>query len=318
MEGFARGLVVAVGSHSQWGKIKSTLDANDEDVKTPLQEKLEELAENIGKLGIIAAALTFTALILRWTIGDYGVDKIPWEWEHLIKLVHFFIIAVTIIVVAVPEGLPLAVTLALAYSMFKMMKDQNLVRHLAACETMGGATCICSDKTGTLTQNRMTVTKLWMAGSLYEEIPTSKTGLSDKVLQYLNEGIAINSSAYIEKRDDGGAPVFVGAKTECALLVLSDKLGSSYEDIRKETQVIRAYPFSSKKKRMSTLVKSEDGFRLYTKGASEVVLELCDEALDSQGGSIDLDDEEKAKLACDRGLGRPRSENPLVDRRYLQ
>eukprot|EP01119_Soliformovum_irregulare_P015116 TRINITY_DN420_c0_g1_i1.p1 TRINITY_DN420_c0_g1~~TRINITY_DN420_c0_g1_i1.p1 ORF type:complete len:706 (-),score=251.71 TRINITY_DN420_c0_g1_i1:81-2198(-) len=175
------------------------------------------------------------------------------------------------------------------------MKDQNLVRHLAACETMGGATCICSDKTGTLTQNRMTVTKLWMAGSLYEEIPTSKSGLADRVLNYLNEGIAVNSSAYIEKREEG-LPVFVGAKTECALLVLSDKLGSSYEDIRKDAQIVRAYPFSSKKKRMSTLIKSDSGYRLYTKGASEVVLDLCTEVLDADGDAVRLDDEEKAKL----------------------
>ena len=151
-EGSGAILVTAVGENSEWGKTLALIVGEVGD--TPLQEKLTMLAGNIGKVGFFVAVLCFLALQISWMVKYNG-----WSVPAMIDILHFFLFAVTIVVVAVPEGLPLAVTIALAYSMRKMMRDNNFVRVLAACETMGGATAICSDKTGTLTENRMTVTE---------------------------------------------------------------------------------------------------------------------------------------------------------------
>jgi P-type Ca2+ transporter type 2C len=160
-------LVLAVGERSEWGKTLALVVGEAGD--TPLQEKLEDLAGAIGKVGLGVAILCFVALMLTWLVKNRGQYK-----AHGIDILHYFLFAVTIVVVAVPEGLPLAVTIALAYSMRRMMVDNNFVRVLAACETMGGATAICSDKTGTLTENRMTVTEGWFAGKKYNDVPHAK------------------------------------------------------------------------------------------------------------------------------------------------
>ena len=156
-------VVLAVGEHSQYGILKKTL-VQEEDT-TPLQVKLSVLAGQIGDVGFYAAILTFVAMLGHiiygaYASGDFMGHLLTLDTLHL--LVDAFIVAVSIIVVAVPEGLPLAVTIALAYSVGKMLKDNNLVRYLQACETMGGADNICSDKTGTLTMNKMTVTKFFL------------------------------------------------------------------------------------------------------------------------------------------------------------
>eukprot|EP01118_Nematostelium_gracile_P018615 TRINITY_DN832_c0_g1_i2.p1 TRINITY_DN832_c0_g1~~TRINITY_DN832_c0_g1_i2.p1 ORF type:complete len:1035 (-),score=320.40 TRINITY_DN832_c0_g1_i2:105-3209(-) len=284
--GIGKGIVIAVGPNSQWGKIKATLEKGE--VETPLQVKLGDMAENIGKLGVVAATLTLIALILKWTIQDYGVDHVTWEWNHLKKLVDFIIIAITIIVVAVPEGLPLAVTLALAYSMVKMMRDRNLVRHLAACETMGGATQICSDKTGTLTENKMTAIKLRIAKTELDDFVNNHdvSKISAEVIKSFNEGIAVNSESNIVM--EGNQEKFSGLATECALLVMSRTLGTNYQTVRDNAVKVKSWPFSSKKKRMSTIVRHDDTLRLYCKGASEVVLELCDTYIDEKGNKQDI------------------------------
>jgi len=164
-EGSGRVLVVAVGENSEWGRTMSLVVG--ESGETPLQEKLGVLATAIGKVGFVIAVICFVVLMIRWIVENHGF---PWN-EFATGPLQFFIFAVTIIVVAVPEGLPLAVTISLAYSMGKMMKDNNFVRVLAACETMGGATAICSDKTGTLTENRMTVVEGWFAGVKHAMVP---------------------------------------------------------------------------------------------------------------------------------------------------
>ncbi len=154
--------------------------------------------------------------------------SIPGKWrpESLMQILKAFIIAVTIVVVAVPEGLPLAVTISLAYSVSQMAEDQNLVRHLSACETMGGATNICSDKTGTLTENRMTVVELWVAGIGFSIRELDQNQQSAPVQQALIEGITLNNDDG-ELDKSGGQVVFLGNTTECALLVLSEKLSKS-------------------------------------------------------------------------------------------
>ena len=171
-EGFF--LVIVVGNDSCAGKIRAKLTGNeDEDENTPLQEKLEDLATDISIFGVIGAAITVGCLTILWLIkiiansfeDDAGKKSYrPWgAWVG--DLLHYFIIGVAVIIMAVPEGLPLAVTLSLAFSVKKMLQDQNLVRKLYACETMGGANCICSDKTGTLTMNEMHLVKIWNAGA---------------------------------------------------------------------------------------------------------------------------------------------------------
>jgi cation transport ATPase len=152
--GNGRMLALAVGENSQWGITLKELSTKRP--PTPLQEQLGVMAKLIGLVGLVVAVLVFIVLMIYWAIE---VSSEEWEWGKLRDIVDFFIIAVTIVVVAVPEGLPLAVTISLAYSMKQMVRDNNLVRQMAACETMGGATNICSDKTGTLTENRMTCTE---------------------------------------------------------------------------------------------------------------------------------------------------------------
>jgi len=145
-------LTLAIGEHSSWGKVKKMLQADDKNDKTPLEEKLSILADQIGAIGLKGAIVTFAAMCLRLILEIIITGEPKLDLFGLIKhILSFFIIAVTVIVVAVPEGLPLAVTIALAYSVGKMKDENNLVRYLAACETMGGANNICSDKTGTLT-----------------------------------------------------------------------------------------------------------------------------------------------------------------------
>jgi len=273
MEGVGKMLVIAVGPHSENGRALSLLQKTTAE-NTPLQDKLEELAERIAHLGLVAAVLIFVVLVIRFVTLIY-INSLPFEWHMVSVVVKYFITSVTIVVVAVPEGLPLAVTIALAYSMLKMLKDQNLVRHLESCETMGGATTICSDKTGTLTKNQMTVTKGWVAGKFYDNVNNVKSSISSDAAQSLGVGMAVNSTAY-EGKDDKGKVVFIGSKTEVALLNFGKDLGVQYKKVRDELGIEQLYPFSSARKRMSTLVKSKDGYRLYSKGASEIVLSLAE------------------------------------------
>lgn len=159
-----------------------------------LQKKLNKLAQYIAYGGTAAAVLCVVVLILVFVITKFGINREPWNSAtDFSELLHFFIIGITVLVVAVPEGLPLAVTIALAFSVKKMLKDNNLVRYLHACETMGNATAICSDKTGTLTTNRMTVVESYFAGSSYEVVP-QQSDLPDDLIEILKLNIAVNSS----------------------------------------------------------------------------------------------------------------------------
>ncbi|GAB6019398.1 Plasma membrane calcium-transporting ATPase 3, variant 3 [Chamberlinius hualienensis] len=249
--------------------------------KSVLQAKLTKLAIQIGYAGSFIAVLTVVILVLRFSITHYVVGKEKWKVEHGQSLVKFFIIGVTVLVVAVPEGLPLAVTLALAYSVKKMMKDNNLVRHLDACETMGNATAICSDKTGTLTTNRMTVVQSFICSILYKSCPKYKDlipGVGDLIVN----GIAVNS-AYTSRvspgEEPGELPKQLGNKTECSLLGFVLELGKSYQTVRDllpEDKLLKVYTFNSVRKSMSTVVPREGGgFRVYCKGASEIIMKKC-------------------------------------------
>ncbi|XP_073501329.1 plasma membrane calcium-transporting ATPase 2 isoform X5 [Phyllobates terribilis] len=277
-------------------------DGEDKDKKKPnphkkeksvLQGKLTKLAVQIGKAGLVMSAITVIILVLYFAIDTFVVQKRQWLQEctpiYIQFFVKFFIIGVTVLVVAVPEGLPLAVTISLAYSVKKMMKDNNLVRHLDACETMGNATAICSDKTGTLTTNRMTVVQAYLGDVHYKEIP-DPDALPAKTLDFLVNAISINS-AYTSKvlpaEQSGGLPRQVGNKTECGLLGFLLDLKRDYQTVRNglpEEKLYKVYTFNSVRKSMSTVVRLEDGsFRLYSKGASEIILKKCSRILNGAG-----------------------------------
>ncbi|XP_060095893.1 plasma membrane calcium-transporting ATPase 2 isoform X8 [Heteronotia binoei] len=263
--------------------------------KSVLQGKLTKLAVQIGKAGLVMSAITVIILVLYFCIDTFVINKKPWLPEctpvYVQYFVKFFIIGVTVLVVAVPEGLPLAVTISLAYSVKKMMKDNNLVRHLDACETMGNATAICSDKTGTLTTNRMTVVQAYVGDVHYKEIP-SPDSIPAKTLELLVNAIALNS-AYTTKilppEKEGGLPRQVGNKTECGLLGFVLDLKQDYQPVRNqipEEKLYKVYTFNSVRKSMSTVIKLPDGsFRMYSKGASEIVLKKCSKILNAAGES---------------------------------
>ncbi|KAI9497073.1 PMCA-type calcium-translocating P-type ATPase [Zychaea mexicana] len=298
LEGVCTYLVTCVGTNSYYGRTMMALRSEPE--STPLQEKLNYLAEMIAKLGSAVGLLMLIVLLIRYFVT--WKDGVPDQATDIVMdIMKILIVVVTIVVVAVPEGLPLAVTLALAYATQRMLKDNNLVRVLAACETMGNATTVCSDKTGTLTQNKMAV----VAGTLgcsfrfLKNAPSDRTDLSDisqvaekvpkQVLNMLNQSIAVNSSAF-EGKDENGNDVFVGNKTETALLAFSRDVGSDhYDTIRNNHPVEHAFPFSSERKAMATVVRvphpddpKRTIYRVHIKGASEILLQNCNQIVTLQ------------------------------------
>ncbi|XP_072328723.1 plasma membrane calcium-transporting ATPase 2 isoform X5 [Scyliorhinus torazame] len=275
------------------GEEKEKKKGSTKKEKSVLQGKLTKLAVQIGKAGLVMSAITVIILVLYFAIDTFVIQKLQWLPEctpvYIQFFVKFFIIGVTVLVVAVPEGLPLAVTISLAYSVKKMMKDNNLVRHLDACETMGNATAICSDKTGTLTTNRMTVVQTYVGDVHYKEVP-DPDALPSKTLDVLVNAISLNS-AYTSKilppEKEVGLPRQVGNKTECGLLGLVLDLKRDYQTVREQTpeeKLYKVYTFNSERKSMSTVIKMQDGsFRMYSKGASEIVLKKCSNVLNAAG-----------------------------------
>lgn len=260
-------LAIAVGKESQWGIIKSHLETEQQ--QTPLQQKLDDMAAMIGYVGMGAAFATFiTMMFIKIVIQPEYLN----EHSILSYTLESFIIGVTIVVVAVPEGLPLAVTISLAFSTKKMLADQCLIRHLAACETMGNATNICSDKTGTLTENKMTVVKGIFADTRCDDtIHRVPVLISPIALNVILEGIACCSTARIvPSKQDNERPTVIGNKTEGALLLLaqSDWSGSGYQNDIDERRSrarfgkvngSRLFPFTSSRKRMSVLINYPKG-----------------------------------------------------------
>lgn len=239
------------------------------------------------------SAITVLILVVLFLVDTFWIQGLPWIKDctpiYIQFFVKFFIIGVTVLVVAVPEGLPLAVTISLAYSVKKMMKDNNLVRHLDACETMGNATAICSDKTGTLTMNRMTVVQVFIAGRHFKKVPEPDL-IPGNIMNLLVTGIGVNcayTSKIMSAEKEGGLPRQVGNKTECALLGFVTDLRKDYQAIRceyPEEKLYKVYTFNSVRKSMSTVLKNSDGsYRMFSKGASEILLKKCCKILTSNG-----------------------------------
>ncbi|KAJ6241004.1 cation transporting atpase [Anaeramoeba flamelloides] len=281
-------IATAVGQNSQYGKIYHQLkESSHLKEKTPLQDKLEIMAELIGKMGLYSAILTVIFLLIQLFIKNWGNG---WDSSYIVNIVDSVIIGITIVVVAVPEGLPLAVTISLAYSMKKMMRDNNFVRRLESCETMGNATCICSDKTGTLTQNQMNIVKGMIFGENHSKMPDS-TEILGKWRDKLIEGIALNTRAFVQQYRSNLTQI-VGSQTEAGLIRLLIDWGVDFEHIRKKYQntITDVYTFDSIRKRMTTIHKVDDSYCIYTKGAAEFILDSCTEYID-QSGEISRFDE---------------------------
>lgn len=255
MEGHGVMQVTAVGDATENGKVFTAAQI-DVGVKTPLSEQLDRLGKLIAKLSYVIGAAVVAG---RVTMYFVNVDAFDWV-GFMAYFLQTVMIAVTLIVVAVPEGLPMAVTLSLAYSMRRMLKTNNLVRRLHACETMGATTVICTDKTGTLTQNRMQVARADFFGHPSTEI--------------IYEGIAVNSTAQLDL--SGDKPEVLGNPTEGALLLWLQQQGVDYADIRRKAEVTEELPFSTERKYMATVVRSScGGTVLYVKGAPEIVFGMC-------------------------------------------
>ncbi len=293
VEGEGRMLVTSVGVNTEIGRTKATIEEETTDAQTPLEVKLEKMAKDIGKLGLMVAVATVIVSVIWWIVLNEREDKSKrYTKKELVKLLDFFILGVTILVVAIPEGLPLAVTISLAYSMQRMTKDKCLVRKLAACETCGGVTNICSDKTGTLTENKMTTCALWIGGKLHMSIPAASE-LHGPTVERLCDGIAANSTAFETVDASTGKLMWTGSKTESALLMLSTQLGRPWEGRRKAliTSETVAYPFSSAKKTMVTVIRhpqDPDVMREYAKGAPEILLGYATHYLDESGRAAEL------------------------------
>lgn len=284
LEGVGMYLVTSVGVNSSFGRTMMALQTESED--TPLQVKLSGLADWIGSLGMAAAGLLFFILLVRFLVSLQGDTSSPAAKGA--AFVAIFIVAVTIIVVAVPEGLPLAVTLALAFASSRMYKEKNFVRQLRACETMGNATTICSDKTGTLTQNKMTVVAGMVGTELsFSRNPSMDSSTESKVLgmstafetlspmvkALLLQSIAVNSTAF--EGEEKGEATFIGSKTETALLQLAkENLGmNSVSEERSGVEVAQLIPFASIRKCMGVVIRLPSGsYRLLVKGAAEILL----------------------------------------------
>lgn len=295
LEGTGKMVVLAVGENSQYGILKKKIAAPEDD--TPLQIKLTTLAEQIGNVGFYSAYLTFMCMLGHivygaYASGDFMGQLINLETVH--HLVDAFIIAVSIIVVAVPEGLPLAVTIALAYSVGKMKDENNLVRFLQACETMGGADNICSDKTGTLTMNKMTVTKIFLLENTLDA--PFKEKFKENIAKRYSIGVSVNSSA--NPIFEGSTVDQIGNKTDCALLELAHKLGYNYREVRKQfaANTIKVVPFSSETKSMSTVIREDGKVVAYTKGAPDFVLKNCTRFLDASGQPVLINENFKHTL----------------------
>ncbi|KAK1322986.1 Calcium-transporting ATPase 9, plasma membrane-type [Acorus calamus] len=307
-DGYGTMLVTGVGINTEWGLLMASI-SDDSGEETPLQVRLNGVATFIGIVGLSVAFLVLLVLIARYFTGH---TKNPDGTVQFIKgktglkdaangVVKIITIAVTIVVVAVPEGLPLAVTLTLAYSMRKMMADKALVRRLSACETMGSATTICSDKTGTLTLNQMTVVEAFVGGERMRS-PNSLEGVSSAASSYLIEGIAQNTTGSVFMPEDGKAVEVAGSPTEKAILSWGVELGMKFDDARSRSTVLHVFPFNSEKKRGGVALQLEDSeVHIHWKGAAEIVLSSCKYWLATDGTvkSIDNKIDELKKMIDD-------------------
>ena len=258
-EGIADAIVTNVGDSTQMGQIAQELGEVEKEM-TPLQQKLDKLGKVVAIGGAIAASVVFLVQLIRlFATGGFSFDSVQ----------EIFITSIVLIVASVPEGLPTIVAISLALNVIKMAKQRALVKKMVACETVGSISVICSDKTGTLTKNEMTVSNFYTPKGMVEA--------KDLSCPFVKSNIAINSTANLGI-GSGGKFNFIGNATECAMLVAHEQVSNiAYNTIRENAKIIHVYPFSSNKKRMSTIKQETDNsFTIFSKGAPEIILDLCE------------------------------------------
>ncbi|CAN6293557.1 unnamed protein product [Urochloa humidicola] len=302
VDGYGQMLVTAVGAETAWGEMMGSI-AREKTEPTPLQERLEGLTSSIGKVGVAVAVLVFAVLTTRHFTGSTRDEqgKPLFDKQHVTfntvftALVGIFQQAVTIIVVAIPEGLPLAVTLTLAFSMKRMVKEHALVRTLSACETMGSVTAICTDKTGTLTLNQMKVTEFWVG----TDRPRAVAAVSAGVVGLLRQGAGLNTTGSVYVPDNASPPEISGSPTEKALLswAVAD-LGMDAAALKRGTKVLRVEAFNSDKKRSGVLVRDNatGAVNAHWKGAAEMVLARCAAYVGADGAAREIGAEQRKAL----------------------
>ncbi|WP_289764730.1 calcium-translocating P-type ATPase, PMCA-type [Duncaniella dubosii] len=265
MEGHGVAEVYAVGDSTENGKVYEAAHIDD-GTKTPLTEQLERLGALVTKGSYVIGGAVILGRIVMYMLSTSGFEWLPF----IAYFLQSIMIAVTLVVVSVPEGLPMAVTLSLAYSMRRMLRTNNLVRKMHACETMGATTVICTDKTGTLTQNQMRV-----AETDFYALPGQKLG-DDAMSRLIETAVAVNSTAQLDLSDEGH-PSVLGNPTEGALLLWLRQNGVDYRPLREEAKVVRELPFTTERKYMATVIAEPGGGeRLFVKGAPEIVLAMSD------------------------------------------
>ena len=317
IEGAGAGIVIAVGEHSQKGIIRGTIDNAQENNKTPLEQKLDSIAKLIGFFGLGSAVVTLIALVIQMVVRFIQNDDFSFA-SMIEQLLEIVILCVSIIVVAIPEGLPLAVTLSLAFSIKRLMDNKNLVRKMHACETMGGANYICTDKTGTLTQNLMFVVRLVTHSESIEikqNVKVDDVNLKSKSSKKLRQNrteiiennnywevlrttVSLNVDATIQKlntpNSDGDTEICESKnKTDKGfiefLYQFQSPISEEKERYMSSPDNYKIFPFDSKKKRMSTFVKNENfptGYRLFTKGGSENAMAYSNRYIDKSTGAV--------------------------------
>lgn len=268
--------VKTVGDRTEFGKVAEKSTEITED-KTPLSKQLEKLARLISIIGFIVAGVTFSGLLIKDIVaGVFTADNL-FTLDTAGRILQYFMVAVTLIVVSVPEGLPMSVTLSLALSMRKMLKTNNLVRKMHACETMGATTVICTDKTGTLTQNQMQVYQ-----TNFYALPEQRLE-TDEISLFIKEGIAVNSTAYLDFSQPDRIRT-LGNPTEAALLLWLHGQGVNYMELRESSEMVEQLTFSTERKYMATIVRSVSGGKvLYVKGAPEIVYGKCSQIVSTEG-----------------------------------
>ncbi|XP_031287130.1 calcium-transporting ATPase 12, plasma membrane-type-like [Pistacia vera] len=303
-DGCAQMLVVSVGMNTQWGEMMSSI-SGDSNERTPLQARLDKLTSSIGKVGLTVAFLVLVVLLARYFTGNTKDDNGNKEYtgsstdldDVFNSVVRIVAVAVTIVVVAIPEGLPLAVTLTLAYSMKRMMADQAMVRKLSACETMGSATVICTDKTGTLTLNQMKVTKFWLGQEPIEE--ESYNVVASNVRELFYQAVGLNTTGSVSKPVSGSVPEFSGSPTEKAILSWAvQELGMDMEKVKQRYTILQFETFNSTKKRSGVSIKkkADNTIHVHWKGAAEMILAMCSHYYESNGIIKTMDEDERSKM----------------------
>ena len=322
IEGVGNAIIIAVGNYSQKGIIRSTIENAQEDNKTPLEEKLDKIAKLIGYFGLGSAIVTFIALTVR-AIVQYVTGNETFTWQSLFKTVlHVVILCVAIIVVAIPEGLPLAVTLSLAFSIKKLMDNNNLVRKMHACETMGGANFICTDKTGTLTQNLMYITRFVTSDEkidIKQNLEVEDIKVKQKKKKEETEKRIRQDHTEIFENEEywNTVKLAIGLNVDCTLKKIENNINGDTETYETKNKTDRGFieflyqfrtqigpikerylnnpedykisPFDSKKKRMTIYIKNKEfptGYRLFTKGGAENAMPFSDKYIEKNTGEV--------------------------------